>query len=232
MPQPYSKFSDSNDYNALSARKLVGPNGPLTRWRQNHPNGDPVNWQQVESDFGVLRRFRGGPFLVDQFEDLNAYKLDRVYRGQLEGFNGIVYRTGMHYGVNRPGYEVFMVFSIDTPRAVPRTEIRPAVLGDKFHTGFQGVKTGNPEFDKHFHVQSENESFAHALITPETMAFFQQDDLAQTLSVIFEGSTLSTWNHLDVTKPSNDQYIRDYMSLLIDYLIRLLKTTPGQLWRG
>lgn len=230
MPQPYSIFSDSNDYNGLSAKKLVGPNGPLTRWRQNHPNGDPVNWQLIDSDHSVLRRFRGGPFLVNQFEAPNAFELGQVYQGQLDGFTGTVYRTGMHFGMNRPEYTTFMVFSIDTPKTVPRTEIRPAVFGDKFHAGFHGVKTGNVDFDRHFHVQTEDEAFSSTLISPETMAFFQNDDLAQTLAVIFEGTTLSTWNHLDVTKPSNDQYIRDYMSLLIDYLIRVLKSTPGQLW--
>lgn len=232
MPQPYSRFSDSKDFNALTARKLVAPNGPLTRWRHNHPNGDPVDWQEIESDHAVLRRFRGGPFLVDQFEAPNAFELGRVYRGQLDGFTGIVYRAGMHYGMNQPEYSTFMVFSIDTPRSVPRTEIRPAVFSDRFTTGFHGIKTGNTEFDKHFHVQTEDEGFGRALMSPSAMAFFMNDDLAQTLSVIFEGSTLSTWNHLDVTKPSNDQYIRDYMSLLTDYLIRLLRSTPVELWRG
>lgn len=232
MPQPYSRFSDSKDYNALTAKKLVAPNGPLTRWRRDHPNGDPVDWQEIPSDHAVLLRFRGGPFLVNQFEAPNAFELGRVYRGQLDGFTGIVYRTGMHFGMNQPEYETFMVFSIDTPRSVPRTEIRPAVFSDRFTTGFHGTKTGSAEFDKHFHVQTEDEGFARALVSPSAMAFFMNDDLAQTLSVIFEGSTLSTWNHLDVTKPSNDQYIRDYMSLLVDYLIRLLKSTPVELWRG
>jgi hypothetical protein len=232
MPEPFTRFSDTTNDNWLSAKKLVGPNGPLTRWRQNHPNGDPVDWQQIPSDDAVLRRFRGGPFLVDQFQAPSHYTLDLVYRGELDGFTGLVYRTDMRYSSGGgPQLRTFMVFSIDTPRSVPRTEIRPAAFGDKFHKGFQGVKTGDKDFDHQFHVQTEDEQFTKALLTPEAMRFFEGEELAKILAVIFEGNTLSTWNHQDVTR-TRDQYVRDYMSLLVDYLIRILKSTPAQLWRG
>lgn len=232
MPHPYSKFGDTSGDNWLSAKKLVGPDGPLTRWRQNHCGGDPVDWQLGPSDPAVLRRFRGGPFLVDQFADPKAFELYRVYRGSLDGFSALVYMTGMHYGLQRPEFTTFMVFSIDLPRSVPRTEIRPATFGDKLHAGFHGVKTGDKDFDRQFHVQTEDVEFSKALLTPEAMRFLETEELAKTLAVVFEGNTLSTWNYQIVTKPSNDPYIRDYMSLLIDYLIRVLKSTPSQLWQA
>jgi hypothetical protein len=240
--QPLSKFGDNTHDNKLTAPTLIAASGPLTQWRQAHPNGDPINWQQERATtLDLLRRFRGGPFLVDQFSDMKAYDLHNpVYRCFYQGFNGVMYRVNMRLGGDSLGGDPhapgmgFTVFSIDTPRSVPRTAVRPSGTMDslKRGRGFQGIKTDDKEFDKQYHIQGEDPEFAKALITPVFRQRLQGQQLSSVLSFVFDGNTLSTWNLARVVDADGSPYLLDYMSMMIDYLVRIFMLTPGELWQG
>jgi hypothetical protein len=232
MSYAYSKLADTTSDNQTSTRKLTAPDGPLTRWRQAHPAGNPIAWQEsLDLDFSLLHRMHGGPFMVDQEATPQAYELfKRSYRAQVDGFRAVAFRVTMHYGIDHPESADFMVLTIDTPRAVPRTAIRPAVFGDRLHRGYQGIKTGNAEFDHEFHVQAEDEQFAKALLSPTTMQFLHNSQLAKTFAFVFEGTTLSTWSHGYVLGPDNN-YPPEQMSMLTEYIVQIFMSTPGELWR-
>jgi hypothetical protein len=237
--QPRSKLADATHDNNLTAPALVTPDGPLTRWRQAHPNGDPVAWQEEQApNKNLLRRFRGGPFQVDQFADSAAYDLkSRIYRCEYEGFAAVVYRVKMHLGSDIAGGPnggiPFMVFSIDTPRPVPRTAIRPTGTFDALQRGrgYQGIKTDDKEFDQHYHLQGEDERFALALLTPAFKQFLGANQLTQVLSFVFDGTTLSTWNRATVLGQGGSPYLLDYMSMMVDYLVQVIRATPPELWQ-
>jgi hypothetical protein len=233
MSHPYSKLADTTNHNRMNFRKLTTPDGPLTRWRQAHPQGDQVAWQEsMDPDFNLLNRLRGGPFMVDQFADPGAFEVyKRSFHAQVEGFRAVVFRTTMHYGINHPESTDFMVLSIDTPRAVPRTAVRPSAFGDRLHSGYQGTKIGDPGFDQRFHVQAEDEQFARAIVAPALMHFLQQSQLAETFAFVFDRGTLSTWNRENVIGPDESAYVLGYMSMMIDYLAHIFTSTPAQLWR-
>jgi hypothetical protein len=231
MSYAYSKLADTTSDNQTSTRKLTAPDGPLTAWRQAHPADNPIAWQEsLDPDLSFLHRMRGGPFMVDQAATPQAYELfKRSFHAQVGGFRAVVFRVTMHYGIDHPESADFMVFSIDTPRAVPRTAIRPAAFGDRLHRGYHGIKTGSPEFDHDFHVQSEDEQFAKALLSPATMQFLRNGQLAKNFAFVFEGGTLSTWSNGYVL---GDNYPLDYMSMLTEYIVQIFMSTPGEIWRG
>jgi hypothetical protein len=239
MNQPLSKFGDGGHSNNLTPDLIVGPGGELTNWRRAHPNGDPIVWQEDEAqNKDLLRRFRGGPFQVDQFADSAAYDLRKqIYRCEYEGFTGVVYRVYMHLGSDKAGGPqggyFFMVFSIDIPRSVPRTAIRPTGMMDSLirGRGFQGVKTDDKEFDKHYHVQTEDEQFVKAMLTPTFKQYLRGHQLPRVLSFVFDGNTLSTWNRAAVLGQGGDPYLLDYMSMVIDYLVQIWKSMPPELSR-
>lgn len=238
--QPISKFGDHTHDNNLTAPNLVVPGGPLTQWRQAHPDGDPISWVHEHADTkDLLRRFRGGPFFVDQFSDMKAYDLHNpVYRCQYEGFAGVMYRVNMRLGSDSLGGNPhaigneFSVFSIDTPRSVPRTAIRPTSTMDslKRGRGFEGIATDDKEFDKNYHVQGEDPEFARALVTPSFKQHLQSHQLTSALSFIFDGNSLSTWNWAGVLGKGGSPYLFDYMSMMIDYLVQIMYASPRELW--
>jgi hypothetical protein len=238
--QPISKFGDEGYDNKLTAEILIDPGGPLTQWRRAHPNGDTVVWQKDHADtMELLRRFRGGPFIVDQFADMDAYDLHNpIYRCEYEGFTGVMYRVNMRLGNDAPGGNPhapgrgFSVFSIDTPRQVPRTAIRPTGTLDSMvrGRGFQGVKTYDKELDKHYHIQSEDPEFVKTLVTPEFNQYLRKHQLPRVLSFVFDRGTLSTWNWSRVTDADGSPYLLDYMSMMIDYLVQIMKVSPPELW--
>jgi hypothetical protein len=235
---PYlSKLGDNGHDNQLSTAILDDPHGPLTQWHENHPSGDPVTWQEDRTqNKDLLYRFRGGPFLVDQSTNSAAYDVySRIFRCQHEGFTGLTYRIGMRLqGRSKTAPpDTFTVFSIDIPRAVPRTAIRPTGMLDSLHRGrgYQGVKTDDKEFDLHYHVQAEDPQFANALLTPTFKQYLRGHQLPRILSFVFEGNTLSTWNRWDVMSSQGDHFRIDYMSMMIDYLVQIMKVTPRELWQ-
>src|SRR5205807_1185482 len=120
-----------------------------------------------------------------------------------------------------------------TPRPAPRTAVRPTGTFDSLRRarGFQGVKTDDKEFDKQYHVQAEDPRFAQALVNPTFRQYLQGNQLSGALSVIFDGNTLSTWNWARVTDADGRPYLLDYMSMMIDYLVQIMKATPPELWR-
>lgn len=236
MPEFRSKLGDDGNDNNLSSAVMDAPGGPLAQWHQAHPNGDPVAWQEEKAlNKDLLRRFRGGPFIIDQFSYAGSYDMySRMFRCVHEGFPGIAYRVGMHLiGSKNAPPQQFMVFSIDTPRAVPRTAIRPTGALDSFKRGrgYQGIKTDDKDFDQHYHVQSEDERFVQALLTPTFKQFIRTNPLPSLLSFVFDGNTLSTWNRWQVLAENGDHYRLDYMSMMIDYLVQIMRATPPELWR-
>lgn len=233
MAYPYSKLADTTSNNQMSTRQLTAPDGPLTRWRQANPNGNPIAWQESQDyDFDVLHRLRGGPFMVNQFDAPKAYDLfKQSFHAVVAGLRVVVFRTTMHYGIDHPESKDFMVVSVDTPRTVPRTAIRPAVFGDRLHRGYQGIRIGNAEFDHDFHVQTEDDQFAKALLSPPAMQFLRESQLAKTFGFVFDRGTLSTWSDGYVLGPDNN-YPPDHMSMLTEYVVQIFTSTPGQLWHS
>lgn len=216
---------------------MDAPGGPLTQWHKAHPDGDPIAWHEDEAtNKDLLNRFRGGPFVINQSNFSYTYDVySRIFRCVHEGFAGIAYRIGMHLtGTTNAPPTDFMVFSIDTARAVPRTAIRPTGMLDsvKRGRGYHGMKTDDKEFDQHYHVQTEDEQFAKALLTPTFKQFLRDSQLPSVFSFIFEGNTLSTWNSWSVRSSSGDHYRLDYMSMMVDYLVQIMKSSPAELWRG
>lgn len=236
MARFLSKLGDNGHDNNLSTAIMDDPHGPLTQWHENHPDGDPVIWQEDHAqDKDLLHRFRGGPFLIDQSTNSASYDVyARIFRCRHEGFAGVVYRVGMRLigTANTAPSNQFTVFSIDIPRAVPRTAIRPTGMLDSLHRGrgYQGMKTDDKEFDQHYHVQSEDPQFASALLTPTFMQFLRGHQLPRILSFVFDGSTLSTWNRWGVLGADGDHFRVDYMSMMIDYLVQIMKVSPPELW--
>lgn len=128
MSRFLSKLGDDGHDNNLSAALLRAPNGALTHWRTAHPNGDSAVWREDHPQgVELLRRFRGGPFIVNQENYLGDYTLlQPVYRCEYEGFTGVAYQVT--YRLPQTGGDAvrgFTAFSIDTPASLPRTAVRP-----------------------------------------------------------------------------------------------------------
>lgn len=234
MARFFSKFGDDGHDNNMSADFLAAPNGALTHWRTAHPNGDAAVWQEDHPQgLELLRRFRGGPYIVDQDNYLNFYTLLLpVYRCEYEGFTGVAYNVNYH--LPKTGGDAvrgFTAFSIDTPRSLPRTAVRPTGLLDSAirGRGYQGIKTDDKNFDKIFHVQCENEEFARALFHQEFEQYLLHTWLARVASFVIDGNTLSTWNHYAVHGEDGDHWPHDYLTMMIDYLVGIWRQIPQQL---
>lgn len=91
------------------------------------------------------------------------------------------------------------------------------------------MTTDDKEFDKLFHVQAEDEQLARTLLTPTFRQFLCDSQLAKILSFVFDGSTLSTWNHLVVLGADGSHFLLDYMSMVIDYLVQIWQAMPAEL---
>ncbi|HEX3785018.1 MAG TPA: hypothetical protein VHX38_35620 [Pseudonocardiaceae bacterium] len=233
MVASWSKYADKTNDNNLSPRKLFGPGLPMTKWRAAHPDGDPIKWQRIEVEGAWLLRFHGGPFLIDQFDNPHSHEVyGHGYQSVVGGYPALAYMVSLTKAY-KGGAEVqgdFTIFTIDTPHWVPRTAVRPRAVGDRFSHGYLGVKDlGDPEFDKLFHVQADDEGFARALLSPSAREMLKQSELARHLGFVFEGTTLSTWNR---GAASYKTWVDDYPSMMVDYLVRIIGSTPAELWRG
>lgn len=223
--QPLSKFANNTHDNNLKAPVLIAPEGPLTRWRQAYPDGDPISWQREHA--------------TPLFSDMKAYDLHNpTYSCVHEGFAGVMYRVNMRLGGDSSSGDPhaqgmqFTVFSIDTPRPAPRTAVRPTGLFDSHRRarGYQGVKTDDKEFDKQYHIQSEDPGFVQALLTPAFRQYLQDNQLRAALSFVFDCNTPSTWNWARVTDADGSPYLLDYTSMMIDYLVQIMRVSPRELW--
>jgi hypothetical protein len=234
MPRFLAKLGDDGHDNNLTGALLRAPNGALTHWRTAHPNGDSAVWREDHPQgLELLRRFRGGPYIVDQENYLNYYTLlQPVYRCEYEGFTGVVYQVTYH--LPRTGVAAvrgFTAFSIDTPRSLPRTAVRPVGLLDSAFPGrgYQGIKTDDKNFDKTFHVQCEDEEFAKALFHEDFEQYLFHSWLARVASFVIDGNTLNTWNHYAVHTENDERWAFDYMSMMIDFLVGIWRAIPPQL---
>lgn len=234
MPRFMSKLGDDGHDNNMTAALLRAPNGALTHWRTAHPNGDSVVWREDQPQgLELLRRFRGGPYIVDQENFLHYYTLlQPVYRCEYEGFTGVCYQVTYH--LPKTGGDAvrgFTGFSIDIPRSLPRTAVRPVGLLDSAFRGrgYQGIKTDDKNFDKTFHVQCEDEEFAKALFHEDFEQYLFHSWLARVASFVIDGNTLNTWNHYAVHTENDERWAFDYMSMMIDFLVGIWRAIPPQL---
>lgn len=234
MARFFSKFGDDGHDNNLTSGLLRAPAGALTKWRAAHPAGDSAVWQEDRPQgLELLRRFRGGPFVIDQSSYLDHYTLlQPIYRCEYEGFTGVAYKVNLRLPRNGPdAIRGFTTFSIDTPRSLPRTAVRPTGLLDSAirGRGYQGIKTGDKNFDRTFHVQCEDKEFAKALFQQEFELYLSRSWLARLASFVIDGNTLSTWNHAKIHGENDELWPRDYLTMMIDFLVGIWRAVPEEL---
>lgn len=143
----------------------------------------------MPEDPTLVDRWRGEPF--GQGANPRATNvISGAYRGhRVLAFDYSYERRAPSGGVVR---DVYAVFAVRLPRALPHVELTPEELVDRGRRLLQhaDVTVGDEVFDKAFRVRCDDARAAAALLQPELRRRLRE---AGTRSYRFTGDTLVTW---------------------------------------
>lgn len=124
--------------------------------------------------------------------------------------------------------DVYSVFAVQLPRALPHVELTPEGLADRARRliGRDDVAVGDEEFDKAFRIRCADARDAAALLQPELRRRLLR---AGKRSYRFTGDTLLTWEFGPV-----DQYALNATRVeqVFDVLVSLVEAVPPDAYRA
>jgi hypothetical protein len=153
-------------------------------------------WSRVPEDPTLVDRWRGEPF--GQGANPRATNvISGTYRGHgVLAFDYSYERRSPSGGVVR---DVYAIFAVRLPRALPHVELTPEGLADRGRRliGRGDVTVGDEEFDQAFRIRCDDARGAAALLQPELRRRLLE---AGKRSYRFTGDTLLTWEFGPVDK--------------------------------
>jgi hypothetical protein len=183
-------------------------------------------WRFTASDQELLRRWRGDPF--DRPGDFR--KVFGVVHGVVDGrpFIAFDYQRRATSSLRGGGtYDVVTVWALALPSALPPLRVTPAGAlaraARNAGTRERKVATGDPEFDRHFTVETPDAELARALLTPALTAWLRGAGLGPWRT---EGAwLLHTRDRLTRTTPET-------LAATAERLAALVARFPAGVWQA
>lgn len=182
-------------------------------------------WHYTEKDNSLVDRYEGTPFGVG-----HTWRARHVLRGRhrdrdMVAFEYVFKETTGSGDDRRTETYYFTVVALDTPAPRPKLEVTREGLGRKLlgWVGIRDLQLESEEFNKTFHIKTEDDKFAYDILHPRMMEWMLADHRTRTTPFRFERADLLTWLTGE-TKLSTVDY-------LLEYVCDVLDRTPSFVWK-
>lgn len=184
----------------------------LTAWAGRH------GWSYAMHDHSIERRFEGTPF-VGGVNGGVRHVLSGRHRGRAVLAFQYQYTTK---NTADSQTSMYRITAVQTPERTPFLEVAEEHFGHKVlgAVGIHDLQLSDPDFNDAFRIQSEDDDFARAALTPELMRRLVSDP--RTVPFRFAGGYLLTWEE----GPMEIGTCVDRA----DFLLDLLDQVPADLW--
>jgi hypothetical protein len=181
-------------------------------------------WSYVERDDGLEDRFLGAPFGRG-----HGRRVRHVLTGEHRGRRVLVfeytYKESEGSGDDRRTRTYHhTVASLSTPLPKPTLEVGREGLGRRL-LGFVGVRDlqlESEEFNKAFHIRTEDDKFAYDVLHPRMMEWLLADGRALDIPFRFERGDLMTFDREEIETAKVDG--------MLDYLCDVIDRVPSFVW--
>jgi hypothetical protein len=183
-------------------------------------------WHYAEQDNSLAGRYVGDPFgkgfgreakhvLAGQHRGRDLIAFEYIYKekhGSGKDSRTVTYRN--------------TVVALNTPAARPTLEVSREGLGRKLLglVGVRDLQLESEEFNKNFHIRTEDDKFAYDVLHPRTMEWMIADQRCSDLPFRFERADLLTWQKNSIDLPSVDA--------MVNYLCDVLERVPSFVWKS
>lgn len=182
-------------------------------------------WQYTEKDNSLVDRYEGHPFGGG-----HSRRARHVLRGRHRDRDVLVFEyvfketTGSGDDRKTETY-YFTVAALATPAPRPKLEVTREGLGRKL-LGFVGIRDlqlESEEFNKTFHIKTEDDKFAYDILHPRMMEWMLADHRPRTIPFRFERADLLTWRPGEIDLSKVDE--------LVGYVCDIMDRTPSFVWK-
>jgi hypothetical protein len=182
-------------------------------------------WHYQQHDHSLTGRYLGTPF-GRGFGQEARHVLAGAHRGrELVAFE-YSYKEREGNGKNRRTVTYRnTVVALNTPAARPTLEVGTEGIGRRLLgiVGIRDLQLESEEFNKSFHIRTEDDKFAYDVLHPRTMEWMLADERCRDLPFRFERADLLTWRAGTIDLGS--------VGWMLDYLCDVLDRVPGFVWK-
>jgi hypothetical protein len=184
-----------------------------------------IGWRYAERDDSLAARFLGTPF-GRGFGRTARHVLAGDHRGREAMAFEYSYKEREGSGKNqRIVTYTNTVAAVTTPAARPTLEVGREGIGRRLLglVGIRDLQLESEEFNKAFHIRTEDDKFAYDILHPRTMEWMLAEERCRELPFRFERADLVTW------RPGGIDLAE--VGRLLDYLCDVLDRVPGFVWK-
>ncbi len=182
-------------------------------------------WIYRERDRTLTERYLGTPFGQGFGKDA-----EHVLAGQHRGHGLIAFeytykeRQGSGDSKRTVTYRNTVV-ALATPAPRPTLELNREGIGRKLLglVGIRDLQLESEEFNKTFHIRTEDDKFAYDVLHPRTMEWMLADQRCRDLPFRFERADLLTWREGSIDLQE--------VVWMLEYLCDVLDRVPGFVWK-
>ena len=182
-------------------------------------------WRYAEKDRGLVGRYEGRPFNIGHSRS-TKHVLRGAHRGREVVVFEYIYKETTGSGDDRKT-EIYRntVAAVSTPAPRPTLELSKEGLGRKLLglVGVRDLQLESEEFNKAFHIQTENDKFAYDILHPRMMEWMLADHRARTIPFRFERADLLVWRPGEIELSRVDE--------MAGYVCDILDRTPSFVWK-
>jgi hypothetical protein len=182
-------------------------------------------WHYRERDDSLTHRYLGTPF-GRGFGQVARHVLAGAHRGrELVAFE-YVYKEREGSGKNRRTVTYRnTVVVLNTPATRPTLEVSREGIGRRLlgMVGIRDLQLESEEFNKSFHIRTEDDKFAYDVLHPRTMEWMLGDQRCHDLPFRFERADLLTWRTGTIDLAA--------VGWMLDYLCDVLDRVPTFVWK-
>ncbi|WP_164912741.1 DUF3137 domain-containing protein [Mycobacteroides franklinii] len=178
-------------------------------------------WSFTESEPGLVRVSSHAPFGLG-----HSRSATDVIRGAIGGVPFVSFTYTYETGDSSDNSETTHTAMVTCVRTPPSPNMLMVTLEDSLAglmdaIGLGDLKLESEDFNRRFHIRTNNDRFAYDVLNPTTMHRMLTDRRFQ-LPMSFENSNLLTWRW-EALKP-------EWVEPHVRYLIDILRAVPGYAW--
>lgn len=182
-------------------------------------------WRYTERDRSLVNRFEGTPFGDGHGRDARHVLTGTLRDRPLLAFEYSYKETHGSGDDRRTETYHYTVVSIGLPAPKPTLQVSREGLGRKLLglVGVRDLQLESEDFNKTFHIRTENDKFAYDVLHPRMMEWMLTDPRAQSMPFRFEGGDLMTWQERKFDPSTVDTYA--------NYLCDVADQVPSFVWK-
>lgn len=183
-------------------------------------------WRFTPRDRSLVNRFLGDPFGEGHSRDAE-FVLRGEHRGRpVMAFEYSYKETHGTGDEQRTETYTYTVAALSLPAPKPTLQVGREGIGRKLLglVGVRDLQLESEQFNKTFHIKTDNDRFAYDILHPRMMEWMLADERAQSAPFRFERGDLLTWSRgrIDLQK----------VQWMLEYLCDVVDKVPGFVWNS